>query len=702
MAEGHGQQHPAMGGHQDQPSMPMPGHEGHEAPPPQPGTATPPSAHTDHQKMSGGRHAGHSIADFARRFWVSLAITIPILMLSPFIQEILGFSIEFNGDDFVVFGLAAFVYVYGGWPFLTGLKREISERNPGMMTLVALAISVAFFYSAAVTFGLEGEVFYWELATLVDIMLLGHWIEMRSVMSASEALEKLARLLPAVAHRLSAEGKAEDVPIDSLIKGDQVLIKPGEKVPADGDVVTGESAVDESMLTGESTPVEKKAGGRVIGGAVNGDGSLTVTVNRTGAESYLAQMARLVAEAQASKSRAQDVADRAARWLTVIAILGGLSTFLAWLAFSGQPAAFAVERMVTVMVIACPHALGLAVPLVVAVSTGISARNGLLIRDRNAFERARAIDAIVFDKTGTLTLGKFGVTDVVILDEKYDRDELLKYAAAVEAHSAHPIALGIVEASPQAYEVSDFKSLSGRGAQGKVQGRDVVMASPGYLDELKLGYDRSKVEGFIKQGKTVVFAVIDNSVAGAVALADTIRPESRQAVEALKKMGKRVVMMTGDREEVAAWVASELGLDEYFAGVLPEVKASKIKELQSRGLSVAMTGDGVNDAPALAQADLGIAVGAGTEIAQATADVILVRSNPLDVLSIFELSQATYRKMQQNLGWATGYNAVAIPAAAGVFYGFGILLVPAAGAVLMSLSTVIVAVNARLLRFKRK
>ena len=651
--------------------------------------------------MTGGRHAGHSVADFARRFWVCLAITVPILLLSPFIQETFGFSIEFAGDEFVLFGLSTFVYVYGGWPFLTGLKRELSERNPGMMTLVALAISVAFFYSSAVTFGLAGEIFYWELATLVDIMLLGHWIEMRSVMSASEALEKLARLLPAVAHRLSADGKAEDVPIDTLVKGDQVLVKPGEKVPADGDVVSGESTVDESMLTGESTPVEKKAGGRVIGGAVNGDGSLTLMVDRTGAESYLAQMARLVAEAQGAKSRAQDVADRAARWLTVIAILGGLTTFLAWLAFSDQTAAFAVERMVTVMVIACPHALGLAVPLVVAVSTGLSARNGLLIRDRNAFERARAIDAVVFDKTGTLTLGKFGVTDVVILQEQYNRDELLKYAAAVESHSAHPIALGIVGAAPQTYEVSDFKSLSGRGAQGKVQGRDVVMASPGYLDELKLDYDRSRVEGLIKQGKTVVFAVIDNSVAGAVALADVIRPESKQAVEALKQLGKRVLMMTGDREEVAAWVASELGLDEYFAGVLPEQKTSKIKELQSRGLSVAMTGDGVNDAPALAQADLGIAVGAGTEIAQATADVILVRSNPLDVLSIFELSKATYRKMQQNLGWATGYNALAIPAAAGVFYGFGILLVPAAGAVLMSLSTVIVAVNARLLRLKK-
>ncbi len=674
------------------PSMPSMEHGAHQMPPAMPGM--------DHTKMTAGRHAGHSIADFARRFWVSLAVTIPILLLSPFIQEILGFSIEFSGDEFVLFGLSAFVYIYGGWPFLTGLKRELTERNPGMMTLVALAISVAFLYSAAVTFGLPGDVFYWELATLVDIMLLGHWIEMRSVAGASKALEELAKLLPSVAHRLTGDGQEEDVPVDQLMKGDRVLVKPGEKVPADGDVTDGQSAVDESMLTGESAPVEKTAGMKVIGGAVNGEGALTVTITGAGSDSYIAQMARLVAEAQASKSRSQDVADRAARWLTVVAVTAGLITLAVWLWLSGQPGSFAVERMVSVMVIACPHALGLAVPLVIAVSTAISARNGLLVRDRNAFERARSIDAVVFDKTGTLTLGKFGVSDVVILDEKYDRNELLKYAAAVERNSSHPIARGIVDASPEAYEVTDFKSLSGRGAQGKVQGHDVVMASPGYLDELKFGYDRAKVESLFKQGKTVVFAVIDNSVAGAVAMADVIRPESRQAVAALKQMGKRVLMMTGDREEVAAWVASELSLDEYFAGVLPEQKASKIKELQSRGFSVAMTGDGVNDAPALAQADLGIAIGAGTDIAIETGDIILVRSNPQDVLQIFELSRATYRKMVQNLAWATGYNALAIPAAAGVFYGLGILLSPAAGAVLMSLSTVIVAVNARLLKLK--
>ncbi len=655
---------------------------------------------TDHMKMGGGRHAGHMTADFARRFWVCLGVTVPILLLSPFIQNTLGFSISFTGDSLALWALSAFVYGYGGWPFLTGLKRELSERDPGMMTLVGLAISVAFFYSSAVTLGLAGEVFYWELATLVDIMLLGHWIEMRSIAGASKALEELAKLLPAVAHRLGDSG-IEDVPIGQLEKGDRVLVKPGEKVPADGDVVDGRSAVDESMLTGESVPVDKSSGMRVIGGAVNGEGALTIVIAGIGKESYLSRVARLVAEAQKSKSRSQDIADRAARWLTIIAISAGLVTLIGWLWLSTEPAAFAVERMVTVMVVTCPHALGLAVPLVIAVSTGISARNGLLVRDRNAFERARSIDAVVFDKTGTLTTGKFGVSDVKILDRRYNRDDVLNYAAAVELNSSHPIARGIAEVAPKPFEVADFKSLPGRGAQGKVQGHVVVVASHLYLGEIKLDYDHAAVEGIIIQGKTVVFVVIDGVVAGVIALADVIRLESRRAVDVLKSMGKRVLMMTGDREEVARQVAAELGIDEYFAGVLPEAKTSKIKELQSRGLSVAMTGDGVNDAQALAQADLGIAVGAGTDIAIEAGDIILVRSNPMDVVRIFELSRATYRKMVQNLAWATGYNAIAIPAAAGVFTALGFVLSPAVGAVLMSLSTVIVAVNARLLRVGR-
>lgn len=661
--------------------------------------AMPPTGpHSQGQHPSqNDRHAGHMTADFLHRFWICLVVTLPILILSPLIQDVLGYNLTFTGAGFLLWALAGFVYLYGGWPFLKGLVRELKDRNPGMMTLVALAISVAYLYSSAVTLGLEGEIFYWELATLVDIMLIGHWLEMRSVTGASKAIEELAKLLPSVAHRLNADGKTEDVPIDSLHKDDKVLIKPGEKIPADGEVISGESAVNESMLTGESIPLTKKAGTKVIGGSINGEGSITIIVTGIGAESYLSQMAKLVAEAQAVKSRSQDVADRAARWLTIIAVAAGLTTLVVWLIASNQTPSFALERMVTVMVIACPHALGLAVPLVVAVSTSLSARRGLLIRDRNAFERARAIDTVVFDKTGTLTLGKFGLSDVVMLSD-IDKDELLSYAAAVEAHSAHPIAQAIVDSAKSRIEVENFKSLTGRGAQGKVKGHDVLVVSPGYLEENKLEYDQQKVKPLLEQGKTVVFVVVDGIVSGALALTDMIRPESKEAVADLKRLGKRVVMLTGDREEVAQRVAGELGLDEYFAQVLPESKASKIKELQSRGLSVAMTGDGVNDAPALAQADLGIAIGAGTDIAQAVADIILVRSNPEDVLSIFELSRATYRKMVQNLGWATGYNVLAIPAAAGVFIGWGILLSPAIGAVLMSLSTVIVAINARLLR----
>ncbi|APV45473.1 Cu2+-exporting ATPase [Dehalogenimonas formicexedens] len=655
----------------------------------------------DHQKMNDGRHAGHATADFARRFWISLAITLPILVLSPFIQDILGLTISLPGGDALLWVLAAFVYVYGGWPFLAGFKRELSGRNPGMMTLIALAISVAFFYSSAVTFGLNGEIFYWELATLVDIMLLGHWIEMRSVGGASRAVEEMAKLLPAIAHRLSENGITADVSVDQLVRDDRVLVKPGEKIPADGNVTHGQSSVNEALLTGESLPVEKTSGSTVIGGSLNGDGSLTVQVTGTGEQSYLSRVARLVAEAQKSKSRAQDVADRAARWLTAIAISAGFLTLLGWLIFSSRQSDFAVERMVTVMVIACPHALGLAVPLVIAVSTSLSARSGLLIRDRNAFERARSVNAVVFDKTGTLTEGKFGISDVLVLDDRFSREEILKYAVSVEKHSSHPIANSVAAGAPATFPAEDFKSLPGRGARARVEGREVMVVSPAYLDEAKIGYfDREKVETALNQGKTVVFAVIDGIAVGAIVLADVVRPESKSAVAALKALGKRVLMMTGDREEVARWVASETGVDEYFAGVLPDQKAAKIRELQAGGLTVAMTGDGVNDAPALAQADIGIAVGAGTEIAIETGDIVLVRSSPSDVVRIFELSRATYGKMVQNLAWATGYNAIAIPAAAGVFTSFGLLLSPAAGAVLMSLSTVIVAINAQLLKLR--
>ncbi|MHB1003458.1 MAG: copper-translocating P-type ATPase, partial [Thermoleophilia bacterium] len=599
-----------------------------------------------------------------------------------------------------LFILSSIVFIYAGWPFLKGIYEELKSRQPGMMTLIALAISVAYFYSSAVVFGLPGMVFFWELATLIDIMLLGHWIEMRSVMGASMALEKLATLMPSDAHKLLADGSTEEVSVADLVLGDKVLVKPGEKIPVDGSVIEGQSSVNEAMLTGESKPVKKEAGNEVIGGAVNGEGSLSVEVKKLGSDSFLAQVIDLVREAQESKSKTQDLANRAARLLTIIAIVAGGITMALWIALSSEGFAFALERTVTVMVITCPHALGLAVPLVVAVSTALAARNGLLIRDRAAFERARNTQAIVFDKTGTLTEGRFGITDVLVFDDSYDEESVLRLAAAVEASSEHPIAQGIVAAAPDTPRADRFKAIPGKGAEGIVDGRDIKVVSPGYLREQDLEMpDAERFDSLSAQGKTVIFLLVNGQPVAAIALADIIRKESAETISSLQESGIRCIMLTGDNEQVAAWVAGEIGLDEYIAGVLPHEKADKIREVQSRGLIVAMTGDGVNDAPALAQADVGIAVGAGTDVAIETADIILVKSNPSDIKSIIGLTRATYRKMVQNLAWATGYNALAIPLAAGVLYPLGILLSPAIGAALMSLSTVIVAINARMLKF---
>jgi Cu2+-exporting ATPase len=616
------------------------------------------------------------------------------------IQTFLGFkqAFGFPGDAYVLWALSSFVFFYGGWPFLKGLVDELKDREPGMMTLIAIAITIAYAYSSVVVFGLSGKVFFWELATLIDIMLLGHWIEMKSVMGASRALEELAKLMPSDAHKVKEDGSTEDVPIEELEAGDRVLVKPGEKVPIDGEVVDGESAVNEAMLTGESKPVEKQAGDKVIGGSINGEGSIITEVQKTGKDSFLSQMIDLVEEAQQSKSRSQDLANRAALWLTIIALSCGAVTLAVWLGIVGKDFAFSLERMVTVMVITCPHALGLAVPLVVAVSTGLSANNGLLIRDRAAFERGRNIEAIIFDKTGTLTKGEFGVTDTVVFsDDEMNKEKLLEYAAAIETQSEHPIAKGIAAAVEKPPKVEDFKAITGKGARGKVDGKEVKVVSPGFLKENDIPIKDDRIDNFNSQGKTVVFVLINGDLKGAVALADIIRDESKEAISKLKEMGIQCMMLTGDNELVAKWVAQEIGLDEVFAEVLPEEKAAKIKEVQSRGMIVAMTGDGVNDAPALAQADVGIAIGAGTDVAVQTADIILVHSNPLDAASVLDLSRATYRKMLQNLVWATGYNAFAIPLAAGVLYAYGVLLSPAMGAVLMSLSTVIVAINARVM-----
>jgi len=645
------------------------------------------------------------IADFRRRFWVSVALTFPVLALSPLIQSVLGFHLSFRADRYILFALAAVIYFYGGWPFLKGLVDELKRKLPGMMTLIALAISVAFVYSAVVTFGVAGRVFYWELATLIDIMLLGHWVEMRSIMGASRALEELARLMPSEAHRVEPDGSVRDVALAEIRNGDRVLVKPGEKVPADGKVVAGSSEVNQAMITGESKPVEKAKGDGVIGGSVNGTGALTVEVSGTGGDSYLSRVVDLVRRASESKSRAQALADRAAFWLTVIALSVGGATLAVWLVL-GRVFVFALERMVTVMVITCPHALGLAVPLVVAVITALSARNGLLIRNRTAFEAARQVDTVVFDKTGTLTRGEFGVTDVVKLGD-WDEERILRRAASVELNSEHTIARGIVgkarEAELEPANPQEFESIPGKGAAARVEGERVYVGNLGILEAAGVPPEQAekKLEDLSSQGKTVVLVAVGGEVKGLIALSDAVRPESKEAVRSLKNMGIEVAMITGDNEATARAVANELGIDVHFSGVLPDQKNEKVRNLQARGKRVAMVGDGVNDAPALAQADVGIAIGAGTDVAAETADVILVENDPRNVADVISLSRLTRRKMVQNLVWATGYNVVAIPLAAGVLARWGIILAPAMGALVMSVSTVIVAINARLVSYKK-
>ena len=673
------------------------------------------STHTDHsvQKTPGapetqGAHGGHNhdgmIADYRRRFWVVLIATLPILALAPMIQSWLGLedAMRFPGDRYVLATLSSLVFFYGGWPFLKGFWREITARDIGMMTLISVAITAAYAYSMGMVAIGSDETFFWELATLIAVMLLGHWIEMKSVLGAGRALEKLASLMPDEAHLIAEDGSVGDVPVSTLVGGESLLIKPGEKVPADGIIIKGESSLNESMLTGESKPIFKALDAVVIGGSINGEGSLTIRVNKTGDDTFLSNVIKLVKEAQASKSKTQDLANTAAKWLTFIALGGGFGTVLFWSLFTGQGFEFAMARAVTVMVIACPHALGLAVPLVVARSTAIAATNGLLIRDRTAFEAARNINAIIFDKTGTLTKGEFGITDTLVFDSAFTEDDILTYAASIEAHSEHPIAHGIVRDAPEAWPVDKFKAIPGKGTQGNVRDKDVKVVSPGYLRDQGLTMNDPRFETLSAQGKTVVFVLIDDKLAGAIALADIVREESAQAIMRLQAMGIQCIMLTGDNRKVAEWVGKEIGLDEVFAEVLPEEKAAKVREVQSRGMIVAMTGDGVNDAPALAQADVGIAIGAGTDVAIETADIILVRSSPSDVVAIIELARATYNKMIQNLVWATGYNAFAIPAAAGVFFGWGIILTPALGAVFMSASTVICAINAQLLKLYPK
>ncbi|MBO6585576.1 MAG: copper-translocating P-type ATPase [Gracilimonas sp.] len=661
----------------------------------------------EHNQDHGG-HEGHShhehhkmmVQDFKFRFWWVLALTIPIMALSPMIQDFLGVDWRFTGDSWILAALSTVVYFFGGWPFLTGLIDELKKKQPGMMTLIGLAISIAYLYSTAVVFGFEGDLLYWELSTLVGIMLLGHWIEMRSVMSASTALEELAALIPGEAHRVHEDGSTEDVPVEELEQGDKVLIKPGEKVPADGIVVKGESSVNEAMLTGESKPVSKQKDDEVIGGSVNEKGSLTIQISKTGDDSFLSQVINLVREAQESKSRTQDLANRAAFWLTIVAITAGLITFGAWIFFTGQSFDFAMNRTVAVMVITCPHALGLAIPLVVSRSTSIAATNGFLIRNRSAFEQARNLDSIIFDKTGTLTEGTFTVTNILNFGDDHSDEEILKYAASLEKNSEHPLAKGILEKAGETWEPDEFNSITGKGIEGKVNGKSVKVVSPGYIRDQEMEYPTAEVEKVSSQGKTVVFVIIGDQLTGAIALGDQIRESSKNAIDALHKMGIECIMLTGDNQQTADYVAGELGIDQVFAEVLPDEKADKVKEVQGQGKLVAMTGDGVNDAPALAQADVGIAIGAGSDVAVETGDIVLVKDNPEDVTALIKLSKSTYTKMVQNLWWASGYNIGAIPLAAGVLFAWGIILSPAVGAILMSLSTVIVAINARLLKLE--
>lgn len=655
------------------------------------------SDHKDHQGHHGNHHK-QMAEDFKTRFWISVLFTIPVILLSSMVQDWVGYELDFPGRSYIVFGFASVLFFYGGWPFLKGLVNELKEKQPGMMTLISLAITVAYLYSTATVFGLSGQPFFWELATLIVVMLAGHWLEMKSVMRASGALDKLMELMPDIAHRITDSG-TEEIKTEEIEEGDKLLIKPGEKIPADGIIFEGSSSIDESVITGESKPVEKKEDDEVVGGSVNGRGSLKIEVKNAATDSYLSKVVEMVRKAGEEKSKTQHLGDKAAFWLTVVAITIGFTTLASWL-IVGKDFNFALTRMVTVMVIACPHALGLAIPLVVAISTSVSANHGLLIRNRTSFENARKISAVVFDKTGTLTYGKYGVSRYEALDTGgYDKEEILTLAAALEKESEHPIAEGIVKkAEEEKLDIPDpekVENLTGEGIRGKVNGKDIKVVSPAYLDKnnIKVGQKEEP-----KETETLVYVVIDDQAAGFIALSDKLRETAKETIEKLKKMDIDCYILTGDNEIVTKSIASELQLKGYFANVLPDKKQDQIKELQAEGHFVAMVGDGVNDAPALAQADVGIAIGSGTDVAAETADIILVESDPADVVKLIHFGKATHKKMIQNLIYATGYNVVAIPLGAGVLYWAGIMINPAVGAILMSLSTVAVAINAQFLR----
>lgn len=658
--------------------------------------------HSESDSSAAGfdKHAGHHTPDFLKRFWITLVLSVPVLLLSHMIQQWLGFTIAFQGDKYVLLVLGSIIYFYGGMPFFKGFLGEVKAGAIGMMTLVALAITVAYVYSVAVVFGLPGMDFFWELATLIVIMLLGHWLEMRSQMAASKALQSLVALLPNDV-TVEQNGSPVKIKLEQLKNGDTVIIRPGEKVAADGLIVEGSSYLNESMLTGESVPVRKESGGKVIAGSINGDGALKIKATGVGKDSYLNKVINLVQDAQAAKSNTQNLADKVAKWLTIVAIVVGVGTFAYWYITMGD-LAFALERMVTVMVTACPHALGVAIPLVVAISTTLSATNGLLIRNRTAFETTRKLSTIIFDKTGTLTKGSHTVQKIIPLTEHYSENDLLQYAAAVQQNSEHHIAKGIMqtlsEKKLELWKSDNFRYMQGIGVTGIVNGKSVVAAGPNYFVQNNKQVPAIPEE-INQDAETVNFILIDDVPVGIVSLADTIREGAKEAIDQLRSMNIKSFLLTGDNEKVAAAVSKQLGMDGYLANVLPHHKQEKVKEFQDKGEIVAMTGDGVNDAPALAAADVGIAVGSGTDVAAETADIILVNSDPRDVVKMIDFGKKTYSKMIQNLVWAVGYNVVAIPLAAGVLYPTFVLS-PAMGAVLMSVSTIVVALNASLLKIK--
>lgn len=658
--------------------------------------------HSESDSSAAGfdKHAGHHTPDFLKRFWITLVLSVPVLLLSHMIQQWLGFTIAFQGDKYVLLVLGSIIYFYGGMPFFKGFLGEVKAGAIGMMTLVAVAITVAYVYSVAVVFGLPGMDFFWELATLIVIMLLGHWLEMRSQMAASKALQSLVALLPNDV-TVEQNGSPVKIKLEQLKNGDTVIIRPGEKVAADGLIVEGSSYLNESMLTGESIPVRKESGGKVIAGSINGDGALKIKATGVGKDSYLNKVINLVQDAQAAKSNTQNLADKVAKWLTIVAIVVGVGTFAYWYITMGD-LAFALERMVTVMVTACPHALGVAIPLVVAISTTLSATNGLLIRNRTAFETTRKLSTIIFDKTGTLTKGSHTVQKIIPLTEHYSENDLLQYAAAVQQNSEHHIAKGIMqtlsEKKLELWKSDNFRYMQGIGVTGIVNGKSVVAAGPNYFVQNNKQVPAIPEE-INQDAETVNFILIDDVPVGIVSLADTIREGAKEAIDQLRSMNIKSFLLTGDNEKVAAAVSKQLGMDGYLANVLPHHKQEKVKEFQDKGEIVAMTGDGVNDAPALAAADVGIAVGSGTDVAAETADIILVNSDPRDVVKMIDFGKKTYSKMIQNLVWAVGYNVVAIPLAAGVLYPTYVLS-PAMGAVLMSVSTIVVALNASLLKIK--